>query len=205
MTKLEILYRSILLNPYDDVVRHAYADLHEEEGRAAQAKYLRKCLHPATGPQHYTLIWPVQGGKDRYFTVRNRRGFIEWVGLTRDDFLEYAQQLFSKYPLTGVTLHDVAPVGLSQLRQPTTAFAPFSAMEESLSKALNPIITCYSADGLRGSMEEAQELQSAWCVAYGRYLADLPPLDPNLPGLRNSLPYYQKHVRRRSTANNDKV
>jgi uncharacterized protein (TIGR02996 family) len=215
MTEVEAFLRAILEDPADDDVRLIYADWLEEHGHVERAEFLRLQISQREEGRQRELLarhtaswfrgllpmhsWQVRrvGGPDLGFfgesTVPEiewqvRRGFVQAVSLSLDDFWRYAVHLFRSQPVTRVTLTDRLPqsVGLDPSRSWFTCpgdphlarfsyelpccLEPFLG-EPAVHSGLDPWKLWYY-----NTLEAAQAALSRACVVWGRHEAGLPPL-----------------------------
>jgi uncharacterized protein (TIGR02996 family) len=116
MSDQDDLFRAVLAAPEDDAPRLIYADWLDEHGQPERAEFVRlQCamdrIPPKTGrwrPLHdramrlehdwrYTWAAPIL---DKTWTAEFRRGFVDRVRLTVDQFLQFANQLLALEPVT---------------------------------------------------------------------------------------------------------
>jgi uncharacterized protein (TIGR02996 family) len=122
----------------------------------------------------------------RPFSVAFRRGFVESVTLTADNFLEHAPALFAAAPLLEVVLVDRSPIPRPDL-DAWLWFAgeswhwPPHRLREPAAPQI-PLSLCQRLRGPHGwtnyfpTREGALAALSAACVSWGREQAGLPPL-----------------------------
>lgn len=109
MSDLRDIHRAILLDPYDDLARLAYADALEESGDATRAKRVRDSMAaPHVGNIVGVPEWRDGTWGDVYHCVE-RRGFVDEWRCTLGDFMDHAGPVFAAHPITEVRLTDRVP------------------------------------------------------------------------------------------------
>lgn len=117
---LRDMHRAILLDPYDDVARLAYADALEESGDATRAEFVRsgvrnpwatraapEAWEPAQVPFRHFRSSPAggewqPGPPPRTARLFARRGLVDLWECTIEDFLACAANFFARHPITEV-------------------------------------------------------------------------------------------------------
>lgn len=181
MSDGELLLAAILAQPDEDTPRLAYADWLEETGDEAdqrRADLIRVQVEHAAERLELPWAHPEIDG----VTGTVRRGFVEEIELTEEQFLAHAAELFRQHPVTIVFLADKYPFGdLSQSftwffvggHSPDAQVLPELFRESLLAHPLRrPDRRGCAFDG----SALAQLALSEVAVNFGRWLADLPPL-----------------------------
>lgn len=121
-----ILLDAILDKPNDDLARLIYADYLEENGRDSRARFIRWGVE---NPDHAPRImyaerdFLMKGGmidlplwlmyrsdlSGNRRTTTHRRGFLENIACSHEDFLANAGELFSVQPIASVHIIDKTP------------------------------------------------------------------------------------------------
>lgn len=199
----EALLQAILDDPADDLPRLAWADWLEEQGQDDYAAFIRRQLSSDRAvtywspfPETQSALWLLEGVPDGpAIQARVRRGLVECVILSCEQFMQGAAALFARQPVTEVTLWDKVPGRINVpkfcatpprfvaegdemvLQQPNT----FTTIERfgwrscgesscSLPGALFTFLPD-GPDGIKGvyaTKEGARAELSAACVAWGR-------------------------------------
>lgn len=122
------LLRGLLLNPEDDTPRLVYADWLQENGRRAEAGYIRSFLQglpwmPSHSPPGCLSlpdgwVWAEMsqfraGVVSRVNTLWYHRGFGAAIECRCDAFMRDADAIFRQHPITSVTLTDREPISAS--------------------------------------------------------------------------------------------
>jgi uncharacterized protein (TIGR02996 family) len=124
MSESDSLFQAILANPDDDAPRLVYADWLDEHGRPERAEFIRVQCAMARLPaqtarwlplndraqrleREWRVKWtgPVQ---DRALEAQLRRGFVDGVRLTVDQFRHSAEELVKLEPIRVWTFSEVA-------------------------------------------------------------------------------------------------
>ena len=127
MSEGDDLYRAVLDSPEDDAPRLIYADWLDEHGRPDRAEFIRlQCamdrIPPGTArwkplfercqrlerEGRATWTGPAQ---ERVLETRLRRGFVDWVRLTIDQFVHFAEELVRLEPIRVWSFSEVALFG----------------------------------------------------------------------------------------------
>lgn len=124
---LHDMHRAILLDPYDDVARLAYADALEESGDATRPEFVRsgvrnpwstraapEAWEPAQVPFRHFRSSPAggewqPGPPPRTARLSARRGLVDLWECTIEDFLACAANFFARHPITEVRFTDRVP------------------------------------------------------------------------------------------------
>ncbi len=127
MSDLRDLHRAILLDPYDDVARLAYADALEESGDATRAEFVRSGVRNPGTTHVVGEDWEVLPAGRRVRTHTDvsvtlsdrqvllggcliaRRGMVDIWRCTIAEFLAGASALFAATPITEVRFTDREP------------------------------------------------------------------------------------------------
>jgi uncharacterized protein (TIGR02996 family) len=134
MTPDDAFLHDILAHPDDDAPRLIYADWLDDHGEPERAEYIRVQCElarlPEDHPRHdalhqqQRLLWEAHGPRwllpfhaagvnpperePHYFQVANfRRGFLEAVSFSGDEFLEHGARLFRMAPIRDLYLHEL--------------------------------------------------------------------------------------------------
>jgi uncharacterized protein (TIGR02996 family) len=192
MTTADAFLRAILEDPAGDGVRLIYADWLEEHGHVERAEFLRlQIAQREEGRQRellarHTASW--FRGVLPMCSWQVRRGFVQAVSLSLDDFRRYAAHLFRSQPVTRVTLTDRVPqsLGADTSRSWYTYLGDrcLASFSYDLPCCLQPFLdepAVYPGPGPwkrwdYPTPEAAQAALSRACVAWGRHEAGLPPL-----------------------------
>lgn len=183
------LLRGVLVSPHDDLPRLVLADWLEENGHGARAAYIRVWVD-STNPNASAFRfggvmlrdgaepWGGDGAVHEALVqgadiAHERRGFVESVELTLAAFMGAAPLLFSRHPITDVTLTRVTP--LNYAAGHWHWYAPGTA-RWMLPNELYGRLPRYPggrgcAGGCYWTQSAALEALSAACVAYGRSVA----------------------------------
>lgn len=147
MSDLRDLHRAILLDPYDDVARLAYADALEESGDATRAEFVRsgvrrnpwatraapEAWEPARVPARHFGTAPAgaawqPGPPPRMARLYARRGLVDLWECSVEDFLACAANFFTRHPITEVLFTGrvprsvaIATGGTASVRVPRSA------------------------------------------------------------------------------------
>jgi uncharacterized protein (TIGR02996 family) len=208
MNQDEAFLCAILENPHDDGVRLIYADWLDEHGQAERAEFIRlqiagtQELHQRALLSRHAASWfrgvrsvgePVDLGFFGESTVPEmewqvRRGFVEGVRLSLDDFQQQARTLFAHQPVTRVTLTDRVPQSIAIQNSSRSWFTclgdlHLARFSYDLPCCLEPFLGEPVYSGVDPwkrwdypSLEAAQAALSHACVGWGRQEAGLPPL-----------------------------
>jgi uncharacterized protein (TIGR02996 family) len=178
------LMRAILERPDDDAPRLMLADWHDEQAeRTGDPWHARRAVTIRRGVAAPLVSWRVAGlemsGKRLAWPGLSRRGFLEAVTTTTAGFLAGAAAMFSRNPITRVTLTDRHPAGLTNGHHwfwtdgydfdSSRVPAPLCAAAHD---ADHPIMATHRSAAV------ALAVLSRACVAYGRRLAGLPEYSP---------------------------
>lgn len=170
------LLRAILIDPYDDTPRLIYADWLEDHGRDWKANEIRGAI-TRRDPPELVADWQI-----------HHRGFIDQLQMTMSDFMRYGPEWFKLEPITGITITNKRP-GRSTCTGPHGERVGCWRWWEIASGGgqIDPDeLPTEIIDRLNGSelggmfyFTEAEALAdlSQACVAHGRELAGLPPLN----------------------------
>jgi uncharacterized protein (TIGR02996 family) len=117
MTDEQALFQTILEHPDDDAPRLVYADWLEEHGDAERAEFIRTQIEAHRTEENDARRKDLESRAEALlrthrrawrapFKVRYeiRRGFIESVGMTIDDYRRYSDELFRLAPITRLAL-----------------------------------------------------------------------------------------------------
>ena len=158
---------------------------HESGIRQSELFTREAVLSRTVYPRHMYPVfdWLKAVGIDYGNCVFNRGDFLAGVSCTLSQFMEHAKSLFSAHPVTAVILADRHPHDWTDdFEIPNRGV--FSWYTDSIFAAAS---LPFEVMGRRGesdhnTREEALDWLSARCVAYGRYLAGLPPLPGTAAG-----------------------
>lgn len=182
MTTQRQLLDAIIEEPGCDLHRLVYADWLEERDEDAYAGFIRHQLDKGQGRQAILLPrgatyqfgwfhpWGVPSFSRAPFwcDCTMRRGFIESIACTHDDFIAHAGELFALQPITEVRLTDktpwIADGGEAHWWPSLLPQHPYDIQNH-----LVPRLTRVSY----ATKEEAERALSDWCVADGRNRAEL--------------------------------
>jgi hypothetical protein len=184
--ELDRLRRAIVIDPFDMVCRHAYADALEEDGQLDEACKLRKQL-AKPGPAFY-LDW--ETGEEVVYLCAY--GFPAIAQLSVGTLCRHASVIFNRYPLVSASfkwrepLQDLqrseqaswllraSPIGASQaaLDAMVPDYLGTIAEESGLGRYVE---TVPSPQLLFDTKEEAVAAMSTWIITYGRDKTGLPP------------------------------
>jgi uncharacterized protein (TIGR02996 family) len=104
LTDRDALLRAIIAHPGDDTPRLVYADWCEENGEEARARFIREQVGH---PDRKCTFWEWLGDFHSSCNGRDwvwRRGFIEGVILSAEDWALRCTQLIERYPIRSVEL-----------------------------------------------------------------------------------------------------
>lgn len=196
------LMRGILENPADDQPRLSYSDWLEERGDLEQAAIIRlqceisrlesilkssKTDEIETAKLKLNSLYDIESQKlisNGYYRLGIKgmnatyvRGFVSEIQLTCEQFLAHAEQLFREHPITRVVLTDVIMRFVN-----ADGIELNGKLPDDLLKHLRYESTSTWLNGRRfltydSSEHAAKDALSDACVAYGRQLAELPPLE----------------------------
>jgi uncharacterized protein (TIGR02996 family) len=177
------LQRAILENPDYDAPRLAWADWHAARVEDMEAAEMRKCILPRPvldisfcSPCHGRGIF--------------RRGFIESITLTAEDFLAHLAALFGTFPITAVRFDDLGSFVHTDGADHWYWFEPVDGTEFDNDDKLRATLPRELYDALDGrpllddrasrkeypTREAALAALSRAAVLIGRKAAGLPPL-----------------------------
>ncbi len=194
------LLASILADPSHDLPKLVMADWMEERGNESDcihARFIRRQfagpprnvpltvlteLEPFIGcqPHQYGFnVSPAAGvaevGYRNGMSFIYRKGFVSEIRLPLALFLDHARDLFSRHPLEHVVLTDRGPddlgYGWGWYQGPYDASGDY--VPEGIARHFQPLPSHW----VWPTEAEAQAALSAAAVAYGRELANLPPLE----------------------------
>jgi uncharacterized protein (TIGR02996 family) len=194
--------RRIVEDPHDDVVRLVFADWLEERGEELRAEFIRLSIELANSDArqekwrskqeryerirlHHQFDWLAQEGlaewENRY-SRRNYgafgRGFVEELILPFDAFGMSAANIFENHPITTVIVRDLFPKEMfKQPRRDGSGWWRFCQPDYDRAWwATGGKEFCGVFSKKFDTMSTAGDALSAACVAYGRRVANLPPL-----------------------------
>ena len=123
------LLLTVLANPHDSAPRWIFSDWLDEIGQAERAEFIRLELAIANRPPEKEFIQLLQRrlelirmmddrviewtwrdhGEGEFISTIMRRGFVEEIELTLEQFMRHAKEAFSRFPITKVKLGDREP------------------------------------------------------------------------------------------------
>ena len=184
----ELLLRAVLCDPGDDTARLVFADYQEEHGGEGWAYLIRQwgqptvcpagmsadvCFYPGPAAGTHYTVKLAEGRVGVQYVVR--RGFVDEIRCPAAAFTEgFARELFSRHPVTRVVLTDAEPLPDYDGSEATwlREWQPGPRM----SWEVPPQLWRDDLGDWFPTADEANAALSAVCVAWGRSLADLPPL-----------------------------
>lgn len=182
MSERDAFLRCILENPADDVARLVFADWLQEHGELHRAELTRAQVLWHSGVTTWTPAACIRTSEEREWFMNHlqplgvvgwefERGFIYRIHLPCAAFLQHAEAIFSRHPVTDVKLVDVVSAGAHG--RFFHKWTPLHGTE--IIEWLKNLPQNFDTE------DEAHQLLSTLCVRLGRQRAKLPPLPTLTP------------------------